>query len=157
MKERQKRDSAEQRGGTTGNNPTGNNHNTLCIVSAAALVDEQGRILVARRACGKPMAGRWEFPGGKVEHGETPEIALIRELKEELDIETSNRCLTPVGFSSHGYKDFHVVLTLYVCRVWKGVPLAREGQQLKWVSPSKMHQLAMLEANIPLIASLEKI
>ena len=103
------------------------------LVSAVALIDADGRVLIARRPEGKSMAGLWEFPGGKVEAGETPEAALIRELHEELGIDTWKSCLAPLTFASHAYEDFHLLMPLFACRRWQGVPRAREGQELAWV------------------------
>lgn len=119
-----------------------------------ALVDTDGRVLLARRPQGKAMAGLWEFPGGKVLPGETPEAALIRELKEELDLDITESCLAPFTFASHRYETFHLVMPLYVCRVWDGTPVAKEGQALKWVRPRDMKGLAMPPADAPLVAML---
>ena len=105
------------------------------LVSAVALIDVDGRVLMAERPEGKSMAGLWEFPGGKVEPGETPEAALIRELDEELGINTWESCLAPLTFASHTYEDFHLIMPLFACRKWEGTPEAREGQSLKWVRP----------------------
>ncbi|MDT2075937.1 MAG: (deoxy)nucleoside triphosphate pyrophosphohydrolase, partial [Planktomarina sp.] len=105
----------------------------ITLVSAVALIDKDGRILLAQRPKGKPMAGLWEFPGGKIESGETPEVALVRELKEELGIDTWKSCLAPLAFASHAYDDFHLLMPLFVCRKWEGVPRPRENQVLKWV------------------------
>ncbi|WP_099824928.1 8-oxo-dGTP diphosphatase MutT [Oceaniglobus indicus] len=127
------------------------------LVSAVALVDVDGRVLVAQRPPGKTMAGLWEFPGGKVEPGETPEAALIRELHEELGIDTWQSCLAPLTFASHGYDDFHLLMPLYVCRRWKGIPQAREGQTLKWVRPNDLRDYPMPPADIPLIAMLRDL
>ncbi|CTQ49288.1 CTP pyrophosphohydrolase [Jannaschia donghaensis] len=124
------------------------------LVSAVALVDVDGRVLLARRPEGKSMAGLWEFPGGKVEAGETPEIALIRELQEELGIDTWASCLAPLTFASHTYDDFHLLMPLFVCRKWQGQPIAREGQTLKWVRPKDMRDYPMPPADIPLIPIL---
>src|SRR2546423_1443097 len=104
----------------------------LVLVSAVALVDADGRVLLAQRPAGKPMAGLWEFPGGKVDPGETPETALIRELAEELGIDVAASCLAPFTFASHSYPDFHLLMPLYVCRKWSGIPAAREGQRFAW-------------------------
>lgn len=123
-------------------------------VSAAALVDMEGRVLMAQRPEGKSMAGLWEFPGGKVEAGETPEATLVRELKEELGIDITQSCLAPFTFASHSYEKFHLFMPLYLCRVWKGEPQGIEGQNLKWVYPHKMSQLPMPGADVPLIAML---
>lgn len=131
------------------------------LVAAVALLDADGRVLLAQRPAGKALAGMWEFPGGKVEDGETPETALVRELAEELGIDITESCLAPLTFASHIYlageagKDaFHLLMPLYVCRVWKGQMQALEGQQLKWVRPSAMRDFAMPPADEPLVAIL---
>ncbi len=124
------------------------------LVSAVALIDVDGRVLLAQRPEGKAMAGLWEFPGGKVEPGETPEVALIRELQEELGIDTWKSCLAPLTFASHSYSDFHLIMPLFACRKWQGTPMSREGQTLKWVRPVDMRKYPMPEADIPLIATL---
>jgi len=124
------------------------------LVSAVALIDPDGRVLLAQRPEGKSMAGLWEFPGGKVEPGETPEIALIRELQEELGIDTWQSCLSPLTFASHSYDDFHLLMPLFACRKWKGIPQSREGQQLKWVRAADLRSYPMPPADIPLIAVL---
>lgn len=124
------------------------------LVSAAALVDADGRVLLSRRPEGRPMAGLWEFPGGKVEPGETPEEALIRELTEELGICTVESCLAPLTFASHSYDDFHLLMPLFACRRWEGTPRPREGQELKWVRPEKLREHSMPPADIPLIPAL---
>ncbi len=126
----------------------------VVLVAAAALVDVDGRVLLARRPEGKAMAGLWEFPGGKVHSGEAPEQALIRELREELGIETKDSCLAPLAFASHGYTDFHLLMPLYVCRVWHGTVTAREGQELAWVRPPRLGDYAMPPADEPLVALL---
>ncbi len=126
----------------------------VVLVSAAALVDADGRVLLAQRPEGKAMAGLWEFPGGKVRDGETPEAALIRELGEELGIDVTESCLAPFTFASHRYDDFHLLMPLYVCRVWDGTPVALEGQELKWLRPGEMTNLAMPPADAPLVAML---
>ena len=126
----------------------------LLLVAACALVDTDGRVLVAQRPEGKSMAGLWEFPGGKVEAGETPEETLIRELKEELGIETKLACLAPLTFASHRYPDFHLLMPLFVCRRWQGTAAGREGQALKWVRPKDLRGYPMPAADEPLIAPL---
>ncbi len=127
---------------------------TIVLVSAVALVDVDGRVLLAQRPEGKSMAGLWEFPGGKIEPGETPEAALIRELLEELGIETWQSCLAPLTFASHSYENFHLLMPLFACRKWEGVPQSREGQKLAWVRPSKLRDYPMPAADIPLIPIL---
>ena len=124
------------------------------FVGAVALVDMDGRVLMAQRPEGKSMAGLWEFPGGKVEEGETPEATVVRELKEELGIDITQSCLAPFTFASHSYDDFHLFMPLYLCRVWKGEPHGAEGQNLKWVYPHKMMELPMPGADVPLVAML---
>ncbi len=124
------------------------------LVSAVALIDVDGRILLTQRPEGKPMAGLWEFPGGKVEPGETPEHALIRELQEELGIDTWESCLAPLTFASHGYQDFHLLMPLFACRKWQGTPQPRENQALKWVRPNALRDYPMPPADIPLIPIL---
>lgn len=126
----------------------------MVLVSAVALIDTDGRVLLAQRPEGKSMAGLWEFPGGKVEAGETPEAALVRELHEELGIETWNSCLAPLTFASHSYDEFHLLMPLFACRKWAGTPHAREGQTLKWVYPKDMRSYPMPSADIPLISVL---
>lgn len=127
------------------------------LVVAAALIDTDGRLLIAQRPEGKSMAGMWEFPGGKIEQGETPEFALMRELEEELSIETRPCCFHPIGFASHAYEDFHLMMPLFTCRHWKGTPSSAEGQQLKWVRPIDLYDYQMPPADIPLIDSLLSI
>jgi 8-oxo-dGTP diphosphatase len=129
----------------------------LVLVAACALVDVDGRVLVAQRPPGKPMAGLWEFPGGKLHAGETPERCLIRELKEELDVDTEASCLAPLTFASHGYDCFHLLMPLYVCRVWRGDPVPREGQALRWARPRELRALPMPPADLPLIPVLEEL
>lgn len=124
------------------------------LVSAVALIDPDGRVLLAQRPAGKSLAGLWEFPGGKVEQGETPEIALIRELQEELGIDTWASCLAPLTFASHSYDDFHLLMPLFACRKWAGTPQAREGQALQWVRPNDLRNYPMPAADIPLIPIL---
>ncbi len=127
------------------------------LVSAAALVDRDGRVLLSQRPLGKPLGGLWEFPGGKVESHETPEAALIRELKEELDIDTAASCLAPIAFASHRYPTFHLLMPLYACRVWRGTPRPREGQNLAWVRPARLADYPMPPADIPLIPLLRDL
>jgi|TARA_B110000263_G_scaffold93025_1_gene81359 8-oxo-dGTP diphosphatase len=127
--------------------------NTILVV-AAALIDRDGRVLLAQRPPNKSMAGLWEFPGGKVEDGENPEDSLIRELNEELGIDTWGSCLAPLSFASHSYEDFHLLMPLFACRKWIGTPMAMEGQVLKWVSKSDLKNYAMPPADIPLIAAI---
>ena len=129
----------------------------LLLVSAVALIDADDRVLLARRPEGKSMAGLWEFPGGKVQDGETPEAALIRELDEELGIDTYESCLAPIGFASHAYDDFHLLMPLFVCRVWEGAPRPREGQTLAWVRPNAMRDYPMPPADVPLVAQLQDL
>jgi 8-oxo-dGTP diphosphatase len=129
----------------------------VVLVAAVALVDTDGRVLLARRPEGKSMAGLWEFPGGKVEPGETPEAALIRELAEELGIDVKASCLAPLTFASHGYENFHLLMPLYVCRRWTGTPHAREGQELAWVAPLRLGQYPMPPADKPLIPMLQDL
>jgi len=129
----------------------------VVLVVAVALIDVDGRILLAERPEGKPMAGLWEFPGGKVHDGEMPEAALIRELKEELDIDVTASCLAPFTFASHGYAEFHLLMPLYVCRKWQGSVTAREGQRLAWVRPNRLADYAMPPADKPLVAMLRDL
>ena len=126
----------------------------LLTVAACALVDTDGRVLLAQRPAGKPMAGLWEFPGGKVETGERPEQTLIRELKEELGILINEACLAPLTFASHAYPDFHLLMPLYVCRRWEGTPMALEGQQLAWVRVNRLRDYPMPPADEPLVSHL---
>lgn len=126
----------------------------LLLVVACALVDADRRVLIAQRPEGKSMAGLWEFPGGKVETGETPEAALIRELAEELEIETREACLAPLSFASHSYESIHLLMPLYVCRKWQGTPQTREHKALKWVRPQALRDYPMPPADEPLIAAL---
>jgi 8-oxo-dGTP diphosphatase len=126
----------------------------LLLVVAAALIDADGRVLIAQRPEGKQLAGLWEFPGGKLHDGERPEIALIRELGEELGIEVEEACLAPLTFASHAYPDFHLLMPLYVCRRWRGQVASREGQALKWVRPHNLRDYPMPPADAPLIPAL---
>jgi 8-oxo-dGTP diphosphatase len=129
----------------------------LVLVSAVALVDADGRVLLAQRPPGKSMAGLWEFPGGKVNPDETPETALIRELAEELGIDVTANCLAPLTFASHTYPEFHLLMPLYVCRRWSGIPSAREGQRLAWVQPARLGDYPMPPADTPLVAMLRDL
>jgi 8-oxo-dGTP diphosphatase len=129
----------------------------ILLVAACALIDADGRVLLARRPEGRPMAGLWEFPGGKVEPGETPEGALIRELDEELAIQVSQACLAPFTFASHGYPKFHLLMPLYVCRRWEGEVSARQGQDLAWVRANRLGDYAMPAADEPLKAMLRDL
>ncbi len=124
------------------------------LVSAAALIDPEGRVLLAQRPPGKSLAGLWEFPGGKVEPGETPEAALIRELQEELGIDTWTSCLAPLTFASHTYETFHLLMPLFACRRWNGIATPREGQTLAWVRPAALRDYPMPPADLPLIPIL---
>lgn len=129
----------------------------LLLVSAVALIDSVGRILLGRRPSDKLMPGLWEFPGGKINLGETPEEALIRELREELAIDTKESCLAPIAFASHRYDKFHLLMPLFVCRVWEGIPQPIEGQELAWVTVGDMRNYPMPPADIPLVAMLRDI
>ncbi len=126
----------------------------VVLVAACAMIDADGRVLLAERPEGKTMAGLWEFPGGKVEPGERPEQTLIRELNEELDVVVNESCLAPLTFASHAYPDFHLLMPLYVCRRWEGIVRAREGQRLVWVRPNRLKDYKMPPADEPLIAHL---
>lgn len=126
----------------------------IVLVSAVALIDADGRVLLAQRPEGKSMAGLWEFPGGKVEPGETPEAALIRELHEELGIDTQESCLAPLTFASHAYESFHLLMPLFACRRWQGQPHGRENQALEWVRPNRLRDYPMPPADLPLIPVL---
>jgi 8-oxo-dGTP diphosphatase len=126
----------------------------IVLVAACALVDVDGRVLIAQRPPGKAMAGLWEFPGGKVEDGEQPEQTLIRELKEELGITVTEACLAPLTFASHSYPDFHLLMPLYVCRRWEGMVSPTEGQSVTWVKPNRLRDYEMPPADVPLIAHL---
>lgn len=129
----------------------------VVLVAAVALVDADGRVLLARRPPGKPLAGLWEFPGGKVHDGETPEAALIRELREELAIDTQESCLAPFTFASHAYESFHLLMPLYLCRRWQGTPRPVEGQELAWVRPPRLRDYPMPPADKPLVAMLQDL
>jgi len=126
----------------------------LTLVVAAALIDPDGRVLIAQRPAGKQLAGLWEFPGGKIEAGERPEQTLIRELREELGIEVKEPCLAPLTFASYHYDDFHLLMPLYVCRRWEGTPRALEHAELKWVPPHRLREFPMPPADEPLIPAL---
>ena len=126
----------------------------LVLVAAVALIDVDGRVLIAQRPAGKSMAGLWEFPGGKVEAGERPEQTLIRELKEELGIVVNEACLAPLTFASHSYPDFHLLMPLFVCRRWEGTVMALEGQRLAWVRPNRLREYSMPPADEPLVSHL---
>ncbi|PHP28254.1 (deoxy)nucleoside triphosphate pyrophosphohydrolase [Limimaricola cinnabarinus] len=126
----------------------------IVLVSAVALIDADGRVLLAQRPEGKPMAGLWEFPGGKVEPGESPEAALIRELHEELGIDTQESCLAPLTFASHAYESFHLLMPLFACRRWQGTVQGRENQDLAWVRPNRLRDYPMPPADLPLIPVL---
>jgi len=128
----------------------------IVYVAALALVDADGRVLLARRPEGKPMAGMWEFPGGKIEPGETPEEALHREMREEIGIELCEECVTPLTFVSHAYEAFHLVMALYIGRKWEGIPRPMEGQELTWKRPEEMVKLAMPPADLPLVGVLRE-
>jgi 8-oxo-dGTP diphosphatase len=130
---------------------------SLVLVVAAALLAADGRVLLAQRPPGRAMAGLWEFPGGKVAPGESPEAALVRELTEELGISVREGDLAPLAFASHAYADFHLLMPLYVCRVWRGTPDAREGQQLKWVAPAAIAAAELPPADVPLLGPLRDL
>ena len=127
----------------------------ILLVAAVALIDVDGRVLLAQRPPGKSLAGLWEFPGGKVEAGESPETALMRELKEEIGIDTWASCLAPLTFASHAYEDFHLLMPLFACRRWEGIPHPREGQTLAWVRAANLRDYPMPPADIPLIPILQ--
>jgi 8-oxo-dGTP diphosphatase len=130
---------------------------SIVLVAAVALVDEDGRVLIQQRPPGKAMAGLWEFPGGKVEPGETPEVSLIREMREELAIDITAACLAPFTFASHSYDTFHLLMPLFVCRRWKGQIAPQEGQAVKWVRPARMDDYPMPPADVPLVAMLRDL
>jgi 8-oxo-dGTP diphosphatase len=129
----------------------------LLLVAAAALIDADGRVLICKRPAGKALAGLWEFPGGKVEAGETPEACLIRELDEELGIKVATACLAPFVFASHGYDSFHLIMPLYLCRRWEGLVQAREHEAIAWVKPNQMGAYPMPPADAPLVAWLRDL
>ncbi len=126
----------------------------VVLVVAAALIDQDGRVLMTERPTGKSFAGSWEFPGGKVEPGEIPEYALMRELAEELGIDTRPTCYYPLGFVSHHYPDMHLLMPLYACRSWRGTPVGQEGQAIKWVAPRALYNLSLVPADIELVAQV---
>ena len=126
----------------------------LLIVAACALIDADGRVLISRRPDGKSLAGLWEFPGGKLESGESPETCLVRELREELGISVKPACLAPLTFASHPYENFHLLMPLYVCRRFEGIATGAEGQEIKWVNPRKLRDYPMPPADEPLIPAL---
>jgi 8-oxo-dGTP diphosphatase len=130
---------------------------TILLVAAVALIDVDGRVLLAQRPAGKHLAGLWEFPGGKIHLGETPETALIRELSEELGIDVAASCLAPFTFASHPYPEFHLLMPLYVCRRWDGIAIAQEGQRLAWVRPNRLKEYPMPPADLPLISHLTSL
>jgi len=129
----------------------------VLLVVAVAMVDVDGRVLLAQRPEGKPLAGLWEFPGGKVHENESPEAAVVRELKEELDVDITESCLAPLTFTSHAYDDFHLLMPLFACRVWQGTLRPMEGQALKWVRPLDMRAMPMPPADMPLVAALRDL
>jgi 8-oxo-dGTP diphosphatase len=129
-------------------------HKPVLLVSACALIDADNRVLIAQRPAGKKLAGLWEFPGGKLEPGETPEDCLVRELREELDITTWKSCLAPLSFASHEYDDFHLLMPLFVCRKWEGMPHSKEHQAIKWVRAHNLRDYPMPPADEPLIPAL---
>ncbi|XDZ67064.1 8-oxo-dGTP diphosphatase MutT [Alphaproteobacteria bacterium LSUCC0684] len=129
----------------------------MVLVAAVALIDADGRVLLSQRPEGKSMAGLWEFPGGKIEDGETPEEALIREIEEEIGINTKSSCLAPLSFASHAYEQFHLLMMLYVCRRWQGTPKPKEGNPLAWVRPQRLNDYPMPPADRPLVAMLQDL
>ena len=130
---------------------------SLLLVSAVALIDADNRVLISQRPVGKSMSGLWEFPGGKLQENETPEQALIRELSEELGIDTKESCLAPIGFASHSYDDFHLLMPVFVCRVWEGIPQPKEGQRIAWVTLTELSSYPMPPADKPLIPILRDL
>jgi 8-oxo-dGTP diphosphatase len=126
----------------------------LLLVAACALIDRDKRILIAQRPAGKPMAGLWEFPGGKIEEGETPEDTVIREMFEELSVKVTKPCLAPLSFTSHNYQEFHILMPLFICRRWEGIPVPREAQQVKWVRANRLREFQMPPADETLISHL---
>jgi 8-oxo-dGTP diphosphatase len=126
----------------------------LLLVAACALIDADNRVLIAQRPEGKPMAGLWEFPGGKVQEGETPEDTIIRELAEELAVKVTKPCLAPLTFASHNYREFHILMPLFICRKWQGTPVPQEAQQIRWVRASRLREFPMPPADEPLISHL---
>ena len=126
----------------------------LLLVAACALIDQDKRVLIAQRPAGKPMAGLWEFPGGKIEEGETPEDTVIREMLEELSVKVTKPCLAPLSFTSHNYQEFHILMPLFICRRWEGVPVPREAQQVKWVRANRLRDFQMPPADETLISHL---
>lgn len=128
---------------------------SILLVSAVALIDPRGMVLITQRPLHKDMGGLWEFPGGKIDEGETPEFALMRELYEELGIETRTSCFTPLNFTSHSYEKFHLLMPLYACRMWQGVPRAKEGQKLAWVKPQDLQEYPMPPADLPLCFAIQ--
>jgi 8-oxo-dGTP diphosphatase len=134
-----------------------NSRKKLVLVAACALVDPDGRVLISQRPAGKDLEGYWEFPGGKVEAGETPEQSLIRELYEELGIDVTAVCLAPLSFTSYGYAEFHLLMPFYICRRWSGIPTPKDGQVLKWVRPRDFASYKMPPADLPLLAPLTEL